>query len=142
VAALKARAVKNLTEAVRLFLEEADKLGTLEQDTGRGRIYQAEEQIGRPEAHQHERMTLASPTRGCKNLALFPYQRLCAGFEAEGFRCVREEEITWCEKPGCCGRSSFLSIPVFINQEQLADCCISRSVIFDLLGADGILHKF
>jgi hypothetical protein len=54
----KARAVKNLTEAVRLFLEEADKLGTLEQILEEAGFTRRKSRLEGPKLISTERMTL------------------------------------------------------------------------------------
>jgi hypothetical protein len=54
----KVRAVKNLTEAVRLFLEEADKLGTLEQILEEAGFTRRKSKLEGPKLISTERMTL------------------------------------------------------------------------------------
>lgn len=57
----KDKAVKNLKEAVRLFLEEADKLGTLEQILEEAGYSKRKTKLATPKFISLQRMTLPLP---------------------------------------------------------------------------------
>jgi predicted RNA binding protein YcfA (HicA-like mRNA interferase family) len=85
----KEKAVKNLKEAVRLFLEEAEKMGTLELIL---------EEAGYSKRNMNLRALSSSACsaslfrfrqRGKSKFNPVSYQQLAKVFEAEGFTCVR-----------------------------------------------------
>ena len=63
----KEKARKNLKEAVRLFLDEAEKMGTLEQILRRGRLSETPREAGGPEVDEHKASLPPPPTNalGC-----------------------------------------------------------------------------
>lgn len=57
----KGKAIKNLKEAVRLFLEEAEKLGTLEQILEEAGFTKHKQKIASPKFISVQRVTLPLP---------------------------------------------------------------------------------
>jgi predicted RNA binding protein YcfA (HicA-like mRNA interferase family) len=72
-------------------------------------------------------------------LSALPYRRLVRVFEAEGFRCVREEgDHLVFTKAGVLRPvviPKYAAVPVFIIKNNLRTAGISRQRYLDLLGA-------
>jgi predicted RNase H-like HicB family nuclease len=62
----KEKALKNLKEAVRLFLEEADKMGTLEQILEESGYGKPKQKVARPKLISVQRVTLPLPLTHAK----------------------------------------------------------------------------
>lgn len=57
----KEKALKNLKETVRLFLEEAEKMGTLEQILNEGGYSKRRQKVARPKSISVQRVSLPLP---------------------------------------------------------------------------------
>src|SRR4051794_36953392 len=69
----KQKALESLNEAVTLFLEEADKLGTLNQILEEAGFFAHGDILRGPEFHRYAEDLPASPSAPCqRSLALFP----------------------------------------------------------------------
>lgn len=62
----KEKALRNLKEAVRLFLEEAEKMGTLEQILEESGYSKTKQKIARPKFVSVQRVTLPLPLTHAK----------------------------------------------------------------------------
>jgi predicted RNase H-like HicB family nuclease len=62
----KDKALKNLKDAVRLFLEEAEKMGTLEQILGEAGYRKRKQTIASPKSISVQRVTLPLPLTHAK----------------------------------------------------------------------------
>jgi hypothetical protein len=65
-AGTKEKAIKNLKEAVRLFLEEAEKTGTLEQILDEAGYSRRNQKVARPKSISVQRVTLPLPLTHAK----------------------------------------------------------------------------
>ena len=62
----KEKALRNLKDAVRLFLEEAEKMGTLEQILDEAGYSKAKQKLARPKVISVQRVTLPLPLTHAK----------------------------------------------------------------------------
>jgi predicted RNase H-like HicB family nuclease len=87
----KEKALKNLKEAVRLFLEEAEKMGTLDQILEEAGYSKRKQKIASPKFISVQRVTSPASADACQSVARFRTSSLSESSRADDFRCVRTE---------------------------------------------------
>ena len=133
----KDRAVSSLKEAVRLFLEEAEKMGTLEQTLAEAGYTRRKATITSPKFVSVQRVSLPLPLPFAK-VSPLPYKQLVKILEAEGFVWVRTEgDHMIFTKTGILRPvvvPEYAAVPVFIIKNNLKAAGISRDRYFQILG--------
>ena len=131
----KEKALKNLKEAVRLFLEEAEKMGSLKQilqEAG----YSKTGQLG-PKYISVQRVTLPPFRSHMPKLSPVSYKELVKVFEADGFHWVRTEgDHMVFTKTGVLRPiviPKYAAVPVFVIKNNLRTAGMSRDRYFELL---------
>ena len=92
----KEKALKNLKEAVRLFLEEAEKMGTLKQILRRSRLQQEQSENREPKFHQCPASDSPAFADTCQSLALSPINNSSKFSKPMGSVVCAPKVITWC----------------------------------------------
>src|SRR5262249_47010089 len=87
----EATAFHNLKEAVTLFLEEADKMGTLNQILDEAGLFKHADKLEGPKLVSTQRSPYLSLCCISKKLSPVSYKQLRMVFEGDGFRLVREQ---------------------------------------------------
>lgn len=90
VAVPRTKPCKNLKAAVRLFLEEAEKMGTLEQILEEAGYSKTRQKLAGPQFVSVQRLSFPLPLSMPK-FSPVHYKQLVKVFEADGFRLAREE---------------------------------------------------